>query len=85
MKPLSNTNDSLKPSAVNEVTHDINSNCVDAQWTQPNSSMSTSCKVHSNSQPVPKTSVLMPSNVQIHRQVPLNDTKNLKETKTALY
>ena len=27
----------------------------------------------------------MPSNVQIHRQVPLNDAKILKETKTTLY
>ena len=27
----------------------------------------------------------MPSNVLIHRQVPLNDTKISKETKTALY
>ena len=27
----------------------------------------------------------MPSNVQIHRQVPLNDVKISKETKIALY
>ena len=33
----------------------------------------------------PKTSVLMPSNVPIHRQVPLDDTNILKETKIALY
>ena len=32
-----------------------------------------------------KTSVLIPSNVQIYRQVLLNDAKILKETKTALY
>ena len=32
-----------------------------------------------------KTSVLMPSNVQIHRQVPLKDAKISKETKTTLY
>ena len=31
MKLLSNTDDSLNPSAVNEVTHDINSDHVDAQ------------------------------------------------------
>ena len=27
----------------------------------------------------------MPGNVQIHRQVPLHDVKNSKETKIALY
>ena len=27
----------------------------------------------------------MLSNVQVHRQVPLNDAKNLKETKIAVY
>ena len=32
-----------------------------------------------------KPLVLMPTNVQIHRQVPFNDTKISKETKTALY
>ena len=37
MKPLSNIDDSLNPSAVNEVTHDIDSNHIDAQWLQPNS------------------------------------------------
>ena len=37
MKLLSNIDDSLNPPAVNEVTHDINSNHIDAQWTQPDS------------------------------------------------
>ena len=32
-----------------------------------------------------KTSVLMPSNVQIYRQVPLNNGEISKETKTVLY
>ena len=32
MKTLSNIVDSLNPSAVSEVTHDIDSHHVDAQW-----------------------------------------------------
>ena len=38
MKPLSSIDDSSKPSAVNEVTDDIDSNHVDAKWMQCNSS-----------------------------------------------
>ena len=84
MKPLNNIADSLNPSAVNEVTHDIKSNHVDVQWTQPDSYPSTLCKTCSNSWPVLKISVLMPSIAQIHRQVLLNDAKFSKETKTTL-
>ena len=85
MKLLSSTDDSLNPSAVNKVTHDIDPHHVDAQWMQPNCPPSNHCKICSNSRPVLKTSVLMPRNVQIHWQVPLNDAKISKETKTALY
>ena len=81
MKPLSSIDDLLNPSAVNEVTHDIDSDQVDTQGMQPNSSPSNHCNICSNSQPVPNISVLMPSNVQIHRQGLLNDTKICKETK----
>ena len=83
MKLISSIDDSFKPSAVNEVTHDIDSDHVDAQWAQPDSSPSNQCKIHRNSWPVPK--IVMPSNVQIHRQVVLNDAKVLKEMKMALY
>ena len=85
IKLLISTDDSLNPLAVNEATHDIKSNHVDAQWMQPDSSPSKHCIICSNLQPVPKTSVLMPNNVQIHRQVSINDEKISKETKTALY
>ena len=85
MKPLSNVDDSLNPAAVNKFTHDINSDHANTQWTQPHGSPSTPCKIYSNSQSVLKTSVLIPSNVQINRQVPLNDAKVSKETKKLLY
>ena len=78
MKLISSTNDTFKPSAVNDVTHDIDSDHVDAQWMQPNSSPSSQCKINSNSWPVPKTSIFMLSNVQIQSQVPLNDAEILK-------
>ena len=78
MKLLSNI-DSLNQSAVIEVIHDINSNHVDAQWKQPNNYPTILCKICSNLKPVPKPSVLMPSNVQIPRQVLLKDLKVSKE------
>ena len=85
MKLLSNLYDSLNAPAVNEVGHDINSDHIDAHGMQPDSYSSPSCKTHSNLEPMPKTSVLMPSNVQIHRQVPLNNAESSKDTKTTLY
>ena len=85
MKPLSNTDDPLNPSAVNEVTHDISCNHVDSQQTQPDSYPSTSSKIHRNFWYIPKSLVLMLCNFQIHRQVPLSDAKISKETKAALY
>ena len=81
MKPLSYIDDSWHPPSVNEVTHDISSNHIDAQCTQPDRYPSNSCKIHSNLQPIPDTSVLIPSNLQIHRQVPLSNAKFSKEIK----
>ena len=85
MKPLSSIDDPPKPSAVNKVTYNIDSDYVDTQWMQPDSSPYNQCKIHSNLQPVPKTSILVSGNVQIHRQVMLSDANILKETKIALY
>ena len=85
MKPFNSIDEPLKSSSVNEVTHNINPNYVDTQWMQPNSSPSNQCEIHSNSCPVPKTSILMPGNVQIHIQVLLNDAEISKETRIALY
>ena len=74
MKLLSNADDSWHPPLVNKVTHDISSNHIDATWMQTDSHSSTSCKIHSNLQPIPKPSVLiMLSNVHIHRQVPISN------------
>ena len=39
------------------------------------------CKILSNLGSLPETSVLMPSNLQIHRQVPLSSTKIIEKTK----
>ena len=52
---------------------------------QPDSSLYNQCITLSNSKPVPGTSVLMPHNVQKHRQVPLSDTKISKETEIELH
>ena len=48
MKPLSSIDDSFNPSTVNELTHHIDSDQVDTQWIQPDSSPSNECKIHSN-------------------------------------
>ena len=82
MKPLSNIDDPVYNPAVYEVTHHVISYHINAQWTQPDSYSSTLCEVCSNSCPMPEMSVLMPSNVQIHGQVPLNNAKLSKETET---
>ena len=84
MKLLSNSDDSWHPPSINEVTHDISSNQIDTQYLQPDSCPPTSCKFYSNLQPIPETSVLMHSNLQIHRQVTLSYTKISKETKNDL-
>ena len=63
MKLLSSIDDTLKPLAVNEVTYDIDCDHLDAQWMQPNSSLSSQYITHCNSWPVLKTSILMPVNV----------------------
>ena len=70
---------------INKVTYAIDSNHVDAQWMQPDSSLYNQSRTSSNSKPVLKTSVLMPDDVQIHRQVLLSDAKILAETKTELH
>ena len=68
-----------------EVTHDISTNHIAAQCTLLDSFSSTSCKICSNSWSIPETSLLMPSNLQIHRKVLLNNAKIVEETKIPLY
>ena len=85
MKLLSYTDDSWHPPSVNEVTHDINPDTIGTIWTQLNKFPPISCEISNNLWPTSKISVLMPSNIQIHRQVPLSNVKILEETKVALY
>ena len=66
-------------------TYAIDSDRADAQWMQTDSSSDIQFRTSSNLKPVPKTSILMPTNIQIHRQVQLSDVKILKETKIELY
>ena len=73
---LSSSDASWHPPSVNEVIHDISSDHIDIQY-----SKTTLFKIHSNSQPILETSVLMPNNLQIHRQVPLCNAKISSETK----
>ena len=80
MKLISNTDDFLQPLVVNEVTHATDSNHVDAQWMQSRNSSQNQCRTSSNSKPAPKTSILMPGAIQIHRQVLLSDAKISKAT-----
>ena len=54
---------------------------------QPNNTSYNQCRTSSNLKPVPKTSILIliPGDVQIHRQVLLSDIKISKESKIELY
>ena len=85
MKPLSNIDDTLNPLVVSEVTYTIDSDHVDAHLKQPDNPPYNWCITPGNSQPIPRTSILMPGNVQIHRQVLLSDTKFSKEAKIELF
>ena len=43
------------------------------------------CKTHNNPQPKIKSSLLIPSDIKVYRQVPLNNTNISEETKLALH
>ena len=81
---LSSTDDPLKLLVFSEVTYTIDSNHNDAQWMQPDSSSYNQCRTSSNSKPVPKTPILMPGDVQIHRQVLLGAAKISKKKTTKI-
>ena len=85
MKLLSNSDDTWHPPSVNEVTHDISSNHIDAQYPETDSYTLTSCKINSICQTIQETSVLIPSNLQIHTQIPLSNAKVAKQTKYGFY
>ena len=82
---LNNSDDSWHPPSVSEVTHNISSDHTDVKYSKTDSFPPTSCKIHSNSPPIPETSVLMPSNLQVHRQVLLSNAKISSETRNAFY
>ena len=82
MTPLSQTNSSVQH--INEVTHDINPDTVSTSWTQQSIDPCTKCNMQNKPQPKIKMSVIMPSDIQVHRQVNLNNANISKETKLAL-
>ena len=85
LKPLSNTDYPLKSLVVSEVMYAIASDQVDTQWIQSKNSSYNQCGTTNDLKPVPKTSVLKPGAIQIHRQVHLSNAKLLKETEIKLY
>ena len=82
MTPLNQTNSSVQH--INEVPHDINSNIVSTSWTQQSIDPQTKCKMQNKPQPKIKTSLIMPSDIQLHRQVTLINANISIETKLAL-
>ena len=58
---------------------------MSTSWTLLNNDPHNTCKAHNNFQPKTKSSILMPSDIQVHRQVPLNNAKILEETKLDLH
>ena len=71
MPPLSQTNNSVHP--INEVMHDIKPDTVSTSWTQNNNNCQTTCKTHDNPQSKVKTFLLMPSDIEVNRHVPINN------------
>ena len=85
MTPLSCSYYSVHPTSINEVTHDIIPDTVRTSWMQQNIDPNTTCKTHKNPEPKIKSSLLMPSDIKVHRQVPINNANIWEETKLALH
>ena len=64
---------------------DISPNTFSTSWTQQIIDPHTTCKTCNNPQPKIKSSLLIPSDIQVHRQVSLNNANILEETKLALH
>ena len=82
INPFSQTN-SIHP--INEVTHSINPDTISTSWTQQNNYPHTTHKTCNNPQAPIKTSFLMPSDIQVPRQVPLHYANILEEMEIALH
>ena len=84
MTPHSYTNKSVRPPSinkVNEVKLYINPNNINTSCTQLNNDPHTT-KANDNPRPKFKSSVFMPSDIQVHRQVPLNNAKISEQFKS---
>ena len=67
------------------MTHDISLDHIDVQCPKMHSFSQTPWKVHSELQPIPEISVLMPNNLQVHRQVLFSNARLSGETKDPFY
>ena len=84
MNLLESSDDSWPSPSVNEVRYYISWDQFNVQYPQTDSFASKMCKVLSNSWALLETSVLIHSNLQIHRQVPLSSAK-ISKKKNAFY
>ena len=78
MIPLSYTDYSIHPTSINEITHNIHPDTIRTSWTQQNIDPHTTHKTCNYLQPKIKSSLLMSSDIQVYKQVPLNNT-NISE------
>ena len=63
--------------------HVVKPSTINADWTPLNDKKQLSGKTHENQQPL-VSSLILPSEIQVHRQVPLNDAKMSETPKLAL-
>ena len=70
MKLLSTSHDPVEPMTINEVTYAIDSDQVNIQFTQTQTSSSHQSESTNDSKPVTITSILMPGAIHTYRQVP---------------
>ena len=82
MTLLSHTKSSVE--CINEVVHNSNSDTVGDSWTLQNIDHHINYKMQNKSQSKIKISLIMPSDLEVHRQVTLINANISKETKLAL-
>ena len=85
MKLLSTPDNLVEPWMITENKYTIDSDQVNIQFTQTQSPSCQRCASTNDSRPVPKTLILMPGAIQIHRHIHLIDAKISKKTFNKLY
>ena len=83
LTPLNYSNTSVDTVSINEIMHVVKTSTINADRTPLGIEKQPPCNTHENQQPL-VSSLILPSEIQVHRQVPLSDAKISETTKLAL-